>query len=183
MWSRRTTARPPTKAYFDSCSDGGREALMEAQRFPGGLRRNPGRRTGQCLDPPDVDRSRVLPNLRSGDPRAYISSLKLPAIQRACTRRVRRIGRGERRVSSTIRRNATLIRRCCCARSANSLDCLTQPQVNSLQELYAGGDGGTPSSRDIPWVTRRRLARSGSSGRVPGRAPEFSMYKTTSATW
>ncbi|MDQ2842793.1 MAG: tannase/feruloyl esterase family alpha/beta hydrolase, partial [Acidobacteriota bacterium] len=25
---------PPGRAYFDACSDGGREALMEAQRFP-----------------------------------------------------------------------------------------------------------------------------------------------------
>ena len=38
-----------------------------------------------------------------------------------------------------IRRNATSIPRSCCAKAADSLDCLTQPQVDSLKAFYAGG--------------------------------------------
>src|ERR1700761_6904984 len=70
------------KAYFDSCSDGGREALMEAQRFPkdydGILAGAPANNWVHLISSGvDVAQSTI------GNPRSYVSSQKLPAIQRA----------------------------------------------------------------------------------------------------
>jgi hypothetical protein len=70
------------KAYFDSCSDGGREALMEAQRFPedyDGILAGAPANAWTHLITSGVDVAQAT----NGDPRAYISSYKLPAIQRA----------------------------------------------------------------------------------------------------
>ena len=103
-----------TKAYFDSCSDGGREALMEAQRFPqdydGILAGAPANNWTRLLTS-GVDVAQETMN----DPRAYISSLKLPAIERAALAACDTLD-GVKTASSAIRRNATLIRRCCCAK-------------------------------------------------------------------
>src|SRR5580692_4217401 len=71
-----------TKAYFDSCSDGGREALMEAQRFPedyDGILAGAPANNWTRLFASGVDVTQTI----IGDPRAYISSMKLPAIERA----------------------------------------------------------------------------------------------------
>jgi hypothetical protein len=70
------------KAYFDSCSDGGREALMEAQRFPDDY-------DGILAGAPANAWSTMVGagvkaiQTRQSDPRAYFSDLKLPAIQKA----------------------------------------------------------------------------------------------------
>ena len=50
--------------------------------FSRGLRRNPSRRAGQCLDP-HVDFGLSVDPGNDGRPTGYISSLKLPAIERA----------------------------------------------------------------------------------------------------
>jgi len=124
------------KAYFDSCSDGGREALMEAERFPEDY-------DGILAGAPANAWTRLLSSGVSvaqstiGDPRGYISSLKLPAIQRAAL---------EACDASDGVKDGFLNDPAKChfapsvllCKDANTTDCLTQPQVNSLKTFYGG---------------------------------------------
>ena len=171
------------KAYFDSCSDGGREALMEAQRFPedydGILAGAPANNwTRMLASAVDVTQATM------SDPRAYISSLKLPAIERAALAACDASDAVKDGIISYPAKchfdPAVLL-----CKTADSLDCLTQPQVDSLKKFYAGGVDGTENqfSRDIRWGTRRARGAPGSLGRAQERAMESSMYRTTSATW
>ena len=88
--------KPEEKSYFDSCSDGGREALMEAQRFPEDY-------DGILAGAPANEWSTMLAagvaSLQSliGDPRAYISDLKLPGNSESIAGGLRCPGRRERR--------------------------------------------------------------------------------------
>ncbi len=126
------------KSYFDSCSDGGREALMEAQRFPEDY-------DGILAGAPANAWSRMLTSGVSvtqstiGDPRAYISSLKLPAIQRAALAACDDSdGVKDGFLSDPPKCHfdpAVLL-----CKGADSLECLTQPQVQSLKTFYGGGE-------------------------------------------
>ena len=129
--------KPADKAYFDSCSDGGREALMEAQRFPadydGILAGAPANNWSHMLaSGVDVAQTTI------GDPRAYISSLKLHAIEHATLAECDALDGVKDGFISDPKKcrfdPAVLL-----CKAADSLDCLTQPQVNSLKKFYAGG--------------------------------------------
>ena len=128
------------KAYFDSCSDGGREALMEAQRFPedydGILAGAPANAWSHMLSA-SVD----VAQKTFGDPQSYISSMKLPAIQRASLQACDASdGVKDGFISNPAKCHfdpAVLL-----CKAADSLDCLTQPQVNSVKKYYAGGQDG-----------------------------------------
>jgi feruloyl esterase len=123
-------------SYFASCSDGGREALMEAQRFPedydGILAGAPANFwTHLLVDAMWVNQATTL------DQASYIPASKLPAIGAA----VLAACDAQDGVTDGILNDprqchfdpATLL-----CKGADSNSCLTAPQVTALKKIYAG---------------------------------------------
>jgi hypothetical protein len=128
--------KPAGKTYFDSCSDGGREALMEAQRFPEDY-------DGILAGAPANAWSRMMSSGVSitqstlGDPHAYISSLKLPAIQRASLEACDAAD-GVKDGFLSDPEKCHFDPEVLLCKGTDTLECLTRPQVDSLKVLYAG---------------------------------------------
>ena len=128
--------KPEQKAYFDACSDGGREALMEAQRFPedydGILAGAPANAWSTML----AAGAAGLQNL-IGDPRSYIPDQKLPAIQKAALDACDALdGVKDGIISNPAQCHfdpAVLL-----CKAGDGLDCLTKPQIEALRKLYEG---------------------------------------------
>lgn len=128
----------PKHSYFDSCSDGGREALMEAQRFPedyDGILAGAPANFWTHLVTSGVD----VAQKTYGNPAGYISTMKLPAITTA----VIAACDAQDGVKDGILNDPT---RChfdpsslLCKDGRDSRNCLTAPQVASLKEYYSGG--------------------------------------------
>ena len=128
---------PPTKSYFDSCSDGGREALMEAQRFPDdydGILAGAPANNWTKLVSATVDESKVF----IGNPAAYIPSVKLPAITAAVL--------AQCDAQDGLKDGILNDPRAChfdpevlLCKQDDELSCLTAPQIASLKKIYAGG--------------------------------------------
>ncbi len=128
---------PQQKAYFDACSDGGREALMEAQRFPedydGILAGAPANNWAHMLSS-GVD---VLQTTLR-DPAGYISSYKLPAITRAALAACdAQDGLKDGIVSDP--QSCHFDPSVLLCKEGDNLQCLTAPQVTTLKKLYSGG--------------------------------------------
>jgi hypothetical protein len=128
------------KAYFDSCSDGGREALMEAQRFPddydGILAGAPANAWSTMLAAGQGAMQSLI-----GDPRAYIPPMKLPAIQKAALSACDALdGVKDGIISDPSKCHFDADVMLC--KGGNSPDCLTQPQVDALRALYTGARDG-----------------------------------------
>jgi feruloyl esterase len=136
--------KPHSKSYFDACSDGGREALMEAQRFPddydGILAGAPANYWSHLIGAA-VAATQSL----TGDPRAYISDLKLPAIQKASLAACDALD-GLRDGIIADPSQCHFDPQVLLCSGEESPDCLTQPQIGALKSLYAGAkdrDGAT----------------------------------------
>ncbi len=133
--------RAPQRSYFVGCSDGGREALMEAQRFPndydGILAGAPANYWTHLLGS-GVDVSKTL----LGTPGGYIPAAKIPAISAgvlgACD--------SQDGVKDGIVSEPNLCRfdpSTLLCKGAETDSCLTGPQVASLKKLYEGGRTST----------------------------------------
>jgi feruloyl esterase len=132
--------KPQQKAYFDACSDGGREALMEAQRFPedydGILAGAPANAWSTLL-------AAGVPALQAlvGDPRSYIPDKKLAAIQKASLDACDELDGVKDGIISDPGKcrfdPAVLL-----CKDGDKADCLTQPQLDALKTLYSGPKDG-----------------------------------------
>jgi hypothetical protein len=128
--------KPASKSYFDGCSDGGREALMEAQRFPddydGILAGAPANAWSTNL----VAGAEALQTFTS-NPNAYVPLRKLPAIQRAALEACDGLDGVRDNVigdPSKCHFDPQIL----LCRAEDTSDCLTRPQVDSVKALYAG---------------------------------------------
>ena len=126
----------PQHAYFANCSNGGRQALMEAQRYPedydGILAGAPANYWTHLLASALYDAQTT-----TLDPASYIPTSKIPMIARA----VNAACDGKDGVTDGILNDP---RQChfdaaiLLCKAADSNTCLTKPQVTALEKLYEG---------------------------------------------
>ncbi len=127
------------KSYFDSCSDGGREALMEAQRFPedydGILAGAPANAWSTMLAAGGVAMQALL-----ADPRTYIPDRKLKFIERASLAACDALD-GVRDGVIGDPAQCHFEPEALLCKGEDDAECLTQPQIDSLKVLYGGFRG------------------------------------------
>ncbi|MBM3734414.1 MAG: tannase/feruloyl esterase family alpha/beta hydrolase [Acidobacteria bacterium] len=134
----------PKRSYFNSCSNGGRQALMEAQRFPEDY-------DGIVAGAPANYWTRLLTSAAWGvkallsEPASYISQAKLPAIQaavRAACDANDGVKDGVLENPATCRFDPAVLQ----CKGAESDSCLTAPQLAALKKVQSGpltGKGST----------------------------------------
>jgi hypothetical protein len=153
-------------AYFAGCSDGGREALMEAQRYPadydGILAGAPANYWSALLSTGVIDTQAL-----TVDPASFIPPAKIPAISAAVLAACDQ--------NDGVRDGILNDPRQChfdpstmqCKTGENTDKCLTGPQVAALKKIYAGAHdargrqvfpGFLPGAEDGPggwgiWIT------------------------------
>ena len=126
----------PRKSYFISCSNGGRQALMEAQRYPqdydGIVAGAPANYWTHLMSAFVWDAQALM-----AEPGAYIPAAKLPAIEAAAmaacdTRDGVKDGVIENPAACRVEPKKLL------CQGAETDQCLTAPQVATLEKLYRG---------------------------------------------
>src|SRR5947207_2856166 len=168
---------PPRHSYFAGCANGGRQALMEAQRFPEDY-------DGIIAGAPANDFTHLLAGAISdgqallNDPNSYIPASKIPAISAAVLAACdAQDGVKDGLISDPVKcafDPATIVCKPGEAEGAGSSGCLSAAQAAALKKVYAGAKtskgervrpGYPPGGEEGPggwglWIT----------GQAPGRA-------------
>ncbi len=127
--------RSPRHSYFDSCSNGGRQGLMEAQRFPADY-------DGVIAGAPHLSTT-VFVNLEwirratESDPASYIPAEKWPAIQAAVLAGCDALDGLKDGLIDDPRKCdfKPSVLQC---HGPESPTCLTPPQITALEKIFAG---------------------------------------------
>ncbi len=163
----------PKHSYFASCSDGGREALMEAQRFPADY-------DGIIAGAPAYDWTELLTNAvvntqaLTVDPASYIPPAKLPAISQAVIAACDAADGVSDGVLNEPRRcgfdPATLL-----CKAAEADGCLTGAQVKALKQLYSGAHDSAGKLVFPGYVPGAETGPGGWGLWITGSAPKMSL--------
>jgi feruloyl esterase len=142
--------KPPDKSYFNSCSNGGRQGLIELQRYPADY-------DGVVVGAPWAFQSRSSAGIVwsaqvLAAPGASIPESKLPAIEAAALARCDKIdGLADGLIEDPRRCQFDPSELLCKAGDSNS--CLTQPQVDAVKKLYAGPSNPRTGEKIFPGWT------------------------------
>ena len=156
--------RDPALSYFAGCSDGGREALMEAQRYPEDF-------NGILAGAPASDWSHLFTGFVWNEqallksPGSSIPPAKLPAIQNgvlaACDSQD---GLKDGLLSDprTCRFDPAVL----LCKDADGPNCLTAAQVDALKAIYGGAKNPRTGEQIFPGWPRRYRSGAGHVGHV-----------------
>jgi len=126
-------AKVPQRSYFSACSDGGREALMEAQRYPGDY-------DGILAGAPAYNWTSLLTHAAFithqlvARPEDYLPAGKIPAIGKAVLKACRKDEPGPFLADP---RSCHFSPETLVCKGSESDACLTKAQANSLKAIYA----------------------------------------------
>ncbi len=125
-------SKAPIRSYFAGCSDGGREALMEAQRYPGDfdgvLAGDPANRWTHLMAAAAWN-SQAL----TETPASFVPAAKLKAIQAAV---VKACGDGDGVIENPLQCHFDpAVLKCA---TTESDECLTGAQVTAMRKIYGG---------------------------------------------
>ena len=164
----------PKRAYFSSCSNGGRQALMEAQRYPEDY-------DGIIAGAP----ANYWTHLMAGflwnsqatisDPKAYIPARKLAAIQAATLAACDALDAVKDEVIDDPTRCKFDPEKLLCQGEETDA-CLTAPQIGALRRIYSGPQTSKGESLFPGYLAGGEAGLGGWSAWITGAAPKGSLH-------